>query len=119
MKSFLFTAVLTFTAIATCYAQAQNSDFANKLKPEYKLNLNPQSKELPAENSKKSPAELKQELKQLNDQQKNIELEIARMDAEEVSKEDNMYIKMQLSLKYVKGQIAEREKYLQHYQPKK
>jgi hypothetical protein len=40
------------------------------------------------------------------------------MDTEEVSKEDNMYLKMQLALKYVKGQIAEKEKYLQRYQTK-
>jgi hypothetical protein len=119
MKSILFSAVLTFIVISTSYAQSQNSDFANKLKPEYKVNLSPQNNDLPAEKSKKSSAEIKQELKQLNDQQKNIALEIARMDAEDVSKEENMYIKMQLALKYVKGQIAEREKYLQHYQAKK
>jgi hypothetical protein len=118
MRTFLITAALTFAAFASTEAQAQNSDFANKLKAEYKVNLKPQSNELPAERSKKSSAELKQELKQLNEQQKNIELEIARMDTEEVSKEDNMYLKMQLALKYVKGQIAEREKYLQRYQTK-
>jgi hypothetical protein len=118
MKSLFFTAAFTFIVVSVTNAQAQNSDFTNKLKPEYKLNLNPQSSEPAAQDRKKSSVEIEEELKNFRNQQKNVEIEISRMDTEGVSKEDNMYIKMQLSLKYLKGQIAEREKYLQHYQSK-
>ena len=119
MKSFLFYAVIAFATIATNNLQAQNSDFASKLKPEYKLNLSPQNDNLTEGIIKKSSAEIKQELKHLNGQQEKIEMEIARMDAEAISKDDNSYIKLQFALKSVKGQIAEREKYLQHYQDNK
>ncbi len=118
MKTFFFAAVLSLAVFSVAKAQVQNADFANKLKPEYKLNLNPKLNENSGEASKKSAEEIKVELKQLNSQQTKIEQEIARMDAEGISKEDNMYIKMQLSLKHIKGQIASREKYLQRYQSK-
>jgi hypothetical protein len=118
MKKFLIAAVLIAGSLTAVNAQNQHSDFASKLKPEYKLNLNNQSKEQTAVNIKKTAAELDNELKYFNIQQKNVEQEIARMDADGISKEDNMYVKMQLSLKYIKGQIAGREKYLQRYQSK-
>lgn len=118
MKKLLIAAVLIAGSLTAVNAQNQHSDFANKLKPEYKLNLNNKSEEKTAVNIKKTAAELDKELKQLNIQQKNVAQEIARMDANGISKEDNMYVKMQLSLKYIKGQIAGREKYLQRYQSK-
>jgi peptidoglycan hydrolase CwlO-like protein len=118
MKTFFIAAVLIFTVFSVIKAQEQNADFTNKLKPEYKLNLSPQPNEASPENRKKTATEIEGELKYLNNQQKNIEQEIAKMDAEGISKEDNMYVKMQLSLKYTKGQIASREKYLQRYQSK-
>jgi hypothetical protein len=118
MKTFFFAAVLSLTVFSVTKAQVQNTDFANKLKPEYKLNLNSKLNENSGEASRKSATEIEAELKQLNSQQTKIEQELAKMDAEGIAKEDNMYVKMQLSLKYVKGQIAGREKYLQHYQSK-
>jgi len=117
MKIIFFCVLLIVAVFSTANAQVQNADFTDKLKPEYKVNLNAQSNEK-AEPHKKSATEIETELKQLSNQQKNIEQEIAKMDAEGISKEDNMYVKMQLSLKYVKGQIAGREKYLQRYQSK-
>jgi uncharacterized protein HemX len=118
MKTFFFAAVLCLSVFSVAKAQVQNTDFAQKLKPEYKLNLHSKLNENSGEASKKSAKEIQAELKQLNSQQTKIEQKIAKMDAEGISKEDNMYVKMQLSLKYVKGQIASREKHLQLYQSK-
>lgn len=118
MKTFFFAAVLCLAVFSVAKAQVQNTDFAQKLKPEYKLNLIPKLNEISGEANKKSAKEIEGELKQLNSQQTKIEQEIAKMEAEGISREDNMYVKMQLSLKYVKGQTASREKHLQLYQSK-
>jgi hypothetical protein len=118
MKTFFFAAVLSLAVFSAAKAQEQNADFTNKLKPEYKLNLSQQANEASPDNRKKTAIEIEGELKYLNIQQKTIEQEIAKMDADGISKEDNMYVKMQLSLKNIKGQIASREKYLQRYQSK-
>jgi hypothetical protein len=112
MKIFIATFILSVFAFASAYAQQNEADFLNKIKPEYKLNLSPEPEELAVEHRKKTAEEFQAEIQAFKTQKEKIESEIARLDALKTPKEDNMYVKLQLSLKYVESQISGREKLL-------
>lgn len=119
MKSILLTLALALSSVAL-QAQHVDEDFARRIRPENKVNLNPQPTELPVQHQKKTKAEAAAELKNLQQQKANLQAEIAKLEAAKTPKQDEMYMKYTTALGWVNAQIAEREKYLTHpaYQSK-
>ncbi len=110
MKKLLLTAFACICCLSLSQAQSADADFLQKIKPENKVDLSHRTTGKSISNNEKSDTELKKELAELSTQRLNIQKEIDKMEAAYTPKQDNMYVKMQLSLKRVNGQIAEREK---------
>lgn len=114
MKTYIATFILSFFVFTSAFAQKNEADFLNKIKPEYKLDLNPISSKIPYE-IRKTIVELQDELNDLIIQQKKIDQEIAKMNLIGTPYEDNKLVKLELAKKYVNGQIAGREKLIQYF----
>jgi hypothetical protein len=110
MKKLLLTAFAFICCLSLAQAQSSDADFLHKIKPENRVDLSAQKIEKPILNNEKSTEVLKKELKHLATQKREIEKEIEKMEVANTPKQDNMFVKMQLSLKRVNAQIAESEK---------
>jgi hypothetical protein len=110
MKKLLLTAFTLIFCISFALAQSTDTDFMHKIKPEHRVDLSARKIEKPILNNEKSTKVLKEDLKHLATQKREIEKEIEKMEVANTPKQDNMFVKMQLSLKRVNAQMAENEK---------
>jgi len=114
MKFILSALCLVFVGFSNLQAQEIDPDFARKIRPEYKVNLDAATTEIPVQHRKKTTAEAEAELKNLQQQKSNLQAEISKLEAAKTPKGDEMYMKYSTALGWVNAQIAEREKYLTH-----
>ncbi len=110
MNKIKLTLTVLLFAPALAFSQNNISDFQNKLKPEYKLDLESKEVQSSGAHQKKSVDELNSELKKLKYQRSKIIDEIEIIENAGKAKNNSNYIKLQFALKHTNSQILGREK---------
>lgn len=108
MKNWIALALLLCTTFCTTslYGQQVDPDFARRIRPEHKVDLNPQNLEMPTAHSK-TLEEVKAEQQYYVNQKHKTEQAIIALEEVDTPKNDPQYVKYQLTLKLLNSRVAE------------